>query len=167
MGQSFRQSSIVGKHVALTHTALSAAWLLMKRTASGPRVSYRGTDTTLTRVIAASSRHHSVQLMEYSPTWSPGATPDASNPALSAARRSYACLYVIHSYSRGVPSGDTRRAPNIGKSEWRLHVLSHTSCRVLTFSKGMAKPVISLVCEPAFRYTWKSPSLRRSGRGTA
>ena len=31
----------------------------------------------------------------------------------------------------------------------------------------MAKPVISLVCEPAFRYTWKSPSLRRSGRGTA
>ena len=96
--------------------------------------------------------------MEYSPTWSPGATPDASNPA--------ACLYVIHPYSRGVPSGDTRRAPNIGKSEWRLRALPHV-VQGLDVLEGMAKPVISLVYEPAFRYTWKSPSLRRSGRGTA
>ena len=75
VGQSFRQSSMVGRHAALTHTAASSAWLLMKRTASGPRVSYRGTDTAPMRVIALSSRHHSVQLTEYKPMCSPGLIP--------------------------------------------------------------------------------------------
>mmetsp|Transcript_34767 Transcript_34767/g.87204 ORF Transcript_34767/g.87204 Transcript_34767/m.87204 type:complete len:207 (-) Transcript_34767:217-837(-) len=150
VGQSLRQPSMVGRHARLTHTVVSSAWLQMKRTASGPRVSYSGTETADIRVIPASSRHHSVLLTEYSPMCSPGRRPAASRPEDSAARAAYTCAYVIQLYSPACPSGDTWRVPKAGRSLWRLQVLSHRSCRVLTPWNGGAYPVISAVGEDAF-----------------
>jgi hypothetical protein len=74
----------------------------------------------------------------------------ARKPEERAARWSYTSRYVIHWYSRGVPSGSTVRHPNAGLSLLRLHVLSHRSCRVFTPSWGGANPVISLVYCAAF-----------------
>jgi hypothetical protein len=45
VGQRGRQGSSVGSSAALTATAASSAWLLMYSTASGPSVSYSGTET--------------------------------------------------------------------------------------------------------------------------
>eukprot|EP00982_Pelagococcus_subviridis_P007197 30497-Pelagococcus_subviridis.AAC.4 len=124
---SLPHPNIVGKHAAETHTAASSAWLQMKRTASGPNVSYNGTETKETRVMADSRTHHSAQFMLYRPTFCSGRTPRCTNPDDAAARCSYTEPYVCHVYAPGTPSASIDRVPKHGRSLWRLHVLSHTS----------------------------------------
>jgi hypothetical protein len=46
VGVSARHGSSVARQSALQATAASSAWLQMKRTASGPSVSYSGTVTS-------------------------------------------------------------------------------------------------------------------------
>ena len=136
------------EHATPTHSA----WFKIYSTASGPNVSYKGTDTIFCLVHAASHATHSGWLIEYKPNVCEDVHPNAVIPAAIFVRTSSKSPYVLNSYFPGCPvRSSIERVPKRGLFGYFLNADSQISPSVLQSSSGNGNPVKSLCLCDAFR----------------